>query len=82
MNDQLLKLLSRICSSMGEVTEELVCEPFEDEIKTFQDWIKRQPQLPQNISILDCNFLAQASDLNYIQTRKTSAAALLESVRV
>lgn len=81
MNDQLLKPVE-VSQSMENVTEELICEPFEDEIKTFQDWIKTQPQLPQNMSIFDCNFLAQASDLNYSYARKTFTAAILESVRL
>lgn len=30
--------------------ENSICDQFKDELKTFQEWILTQPQLPQNMS--------------------------------
>lgn len=30
--------------------EKVICDQFCDDVDTFQQWVKSQPQLPQNMS--------------------------------
>lgn len=57
-----------------------ICEKFSDEVENFKEWIKDQPELPENMSKLKylTNLNSFLSELKC--SRKSSSPSILESV--